>query len=47
MMGRGRIPIENEYLSNPSDIIDEEEEEYEESVQGESPKKEIILPLKL
>ena len=27
----GRVPIENEYLSNPSDIIDEEEEELEES----------------
>ena len=26
-----RIPIEHEYVSNPSDIIDEEEEEYEES----------------
>lgn len=29
--GVGRVPIENEYLSNPSDIIDEEEEELEES----------------
>jgi hypothetical protein len=27
----GRIPIENEYLSNPADIIDEEAEYLEES----------------
>ena len=27
----GRIPVEAEYLSNPSDVIDEEEEELEES----------------
>ena len=29
--GMQRVPIEHEYVSHPSDIIDEEEEELEES----------------